>query len=293
MDSWAESINSLTGNSDVYYVDPVNGDDSEDGSTPDRAFATLQAGIDACTDSQGDFVVRMPGTENPTAAINFNKEGITVVASSYGCAPTEGAEAGFATYPAAGYTSGPMGIISKPCSIIGLEFVTRNTSSGSNDDGSDSGAALCFIGEGGAELGGFSLIKNCRFVDWYGNDYGIEFAAGTYNVIDGCTFEGFGAGVIFRGTSSNNPDSNRIVNCWFKDCTNGIEHKNGACTAHNFLYYNNFFVDYTAAVDTSNQASDGLIAGNWYETAAGATYDVAVAAAQGNGINFAGNNYSE
>lgn len=291
LNSWADAINTLLGDSEVYYVDPVNGSDLNDGSTPDLAFATLQAGIDACTDSRGDFVVRMPGTENPTAAINFNKEGITVVASNYGGAPAEKSEAGFATYPDASYTSGPMGIISKPCTIMGLEFVTRNTSSGTSDDGSDSGGALCFIGEGGGEAGSFSYIKDCRFVDWYGNDWGIDCIAGSYNTIEGCTFEGFTAGINFQGSTSNNPESFRVVGNWFKDCTYGIEHTSG--TPHNFLYADNYFVD-SKGLNSNAANADGLVAGNWFETATdAATYDDTVATLQGQNINFCGNHYSE
>jgi hypothetical protein len=72
---------------------------------------------------------------------------------------------------------------------------------------------------------------------------------------------------------------------------NGIEHIGG--TPHNFSYHENRFIDYTAAIDFNGLAADGLVSGNWYETAAGATYDLAVAALQALGIQFAGNRYSE
>ena len=42
---------------DVYYVDPTNGDDTYDGLTADRAFATVQAAYDATTTDQDDFIV--------------------------------------------------------------------------------------------------------------------------------------------------------------------------------------------------------------------------------------------
>lgn len=291
IDSFGIGVLSVTGT--VYYVDPVSGSDTtNNGQSPDEAFATLQHAIDQCVDDRGDVIIRMQGTENPTTAILFNKAGITVIADTYGQNPWQPEK--YSTYPDASYTTGPMGIISAPCAIIGLEFVTRNTSGGTYpDDPTDSGAALVFSGHAGGDAGGFSLIKHCRFVDWWGNPWGIEFAAGAYNRIEQCVFEGFNAGAYFRITSARNPDHNHIVECHFVDCTNGIEHRTGV-TPHNFLYKENTFIDYTDAIDFNNQAADGLVASNWYETATdAATYDITVAAAQVLGINFSGNHYSE
>jgi hypothetical protein len=287
-----KDIVGLESDARVFCVDPDNGDDTNTGDRREQAFATMQAAIDACVDSRGDRIIRYPGTENITAPILCNKEGITIEASSYGAAPANGAEAGFSTYPAASYDSGPTVIISKPCTILGLEFVTRNVTSAYDDTGVDSGAVIVFIGEGGGETGGFSLIKHCRFVDWWGNDWGIEFAAGAYNTVEDCVFESFTAGILFRGTASNNPESNIVQRNIFKDCTYGIEHKAGA-TCHNYLYFDNKFID-SKGVDFNAQASDGLVAGNWYETATdAATYDETVGTAQGDGVNFSGNHYSE
>jgi hypothetical protein len=278
------------GDATVWYVDPTSGNNNNSGLYSDEAFANLQNAIDAAT--AGDVVIRMPGTENPTAAITVDKTGLTIMAAVSGIAPYSGSEATFSTYPAASYTTGPTVIVENPCAIIGLEFVTRNTTSGYTDDGSDSGAALVFVGEGGSTNGGFSLIQDCRFVDWWGNDWGIEFGAGAYNVVTGCYFEGYAAGILMRGTASNNPESNIVQGNVFKDCTYGIEHKAGG-TPHHFSYHQNRFID-SKGVDFNDQAADGLVSGNWYETATNAaTYDITVAAAQAHGVNFSGNNYSE
>jgi hypothetical protein len=277
----------------VFGVDPDNGDDDNPG-TLNEPFATLQTGIDACTSGKGDVIVRMPGTENPTSVINFNKSGITVVASTFGADPRQQGEAGFSTYPAASYDSGPVGIITKPCSIIGLEFVTRNVTPGYTDAMTTSGAALAIAGHAGGTTGGFNLIAFCRFVDWWGNAYGIEWGAGAYNLVTSCVFEGFDAGAYFRITTARNPDHNHLIDNHFVDCVNGIEHRAGV-SPHNFLYRKNVFIDISGdSIDTTGGLGDGLIAENVYETATdAATYDDTVANLKAAGINFAGNNYSE
>ena len=127
VDSFGIGVLSVTGT--VYYVDPTDGSDTaNNGQSPDSAFATLQHAIDQCTADAGDVIIRMQGTENPTAAILFNKAGITVIADTYGQNPWQPEK--YSTYPAAGYTTGPTGIISAPCAIIGLEFVTRHAGGG-------------------------------------------------------------------------------------------------------------------------------------------------------------------
>lgn len=60
----------------TYYVDAVNGDDNNDGLSPQTAFATIQKGIDTAED--GDTVIVYPAlyTEN----INFLGKNITLTA---------------------------------------------------------------------------------------------------------------------------------------------------------------------------------------------------------------------
>lgn len=276
----------------VFYVDP--GVTSGDGMSPTAAFGTTQEAIDEAVDGRGDRIIRMPGNENPTAVLEFNKEGLIVQAQNYGVNPMQGGEAGFAYWPDAAYTTGPMGIITAPTALLGLEFVTRNVASGYTDAMITSGAALAIAGNGGGEIGGFNLIQSCRFVDWWGNDWGVEFGAGAYNMVRGCVFEGFTGGILMRGTSLRNPDHNILEWNDFVDCVNGIDHYVGGATPHNFRYRFNTFVDYTDAIDTNALAADGLVSANWYETATdAATYDRTIAQMQAQGINFSGNNYSE
>lgn len=269
----------------------VNGD----GKSPDTPFNDLQDAIDASDDNAGDVIVVMRGAYNPTEAINVDCAGLVIRAQNFGVNPLSPEK--FAIYPDASYATGPMFIVSQPCRIEGLEIVTRNVAPGADNDAmTTSGAALAIAGEGGGYAGGFVHLKNCRFVDWWGNAYGVEFGAGAYCLIEDCEFEGFDAGVYFRSTSSNNPAFNTVRNCKFIDCTNGIEHKVGA-TPGNFLYYGNVFIDYTDAIDFNQAgggAGNGLVANNYYETATdAATYDCTVAQAQALGVTFSGNHYSE
>jgi len=284
---------------EVFGVDPGNGSDSYTGKKRNQCFATMQAAIDACTDNQGDLIIRFPGSETVTSSITVDCAGITII-STNALAALRGIGSGgnprepekFSTYPSTSMT-GPTFLVSQPCTIMGIEVVGRNTTSAYIDAATTSGAALALAGHGGGYSGGFCHIKWCRFVDWWGNDYGIEMAAGAYNLIEECTFEGYGAGVYIRGTSTNNPAYNVIQRCKFIDCTNGIEHRTGY-TPGNFVYQENVFVDYTDAIDFNNTAANGSVLGNYYDTATdAATYDVTVGTAQAFGVQFAGNNYSE
>jgi parallel beta-helix repeat protein len=58
----------------VYYVDAVNGDDNNDGLTPQAAFVTIQKGIDSALD--GEVVLVYPGLYQEE--INFMGKSITV-----------------------------------------------------------------------------------------------------------------------------------------------------------------------------------------------------------------------
>lgn len=277
----------------TFYVDPGHGNtsDNNDGTNPNAPLTTIGQAITNAVDGRGDVVLIAPATYNPTAAITVNKSDIMLLGMGMGGNPLQ-PENGVVIYPAASYTTGPMFIVEVPCTIAGLDIITRNTAHTAAP--ATASAGLAIDGEGGAYNGGFIHIHHCRFVDWWGSEYGIWFYAGTYTLIEDCVFEGHdSAGVAFGSSPSNNCDYNIVRDCYFYDCVNGIEHIAGA-TPHNFVYQHNVFVDYTDAIDFNNQAADGLVCDNFYETATdAATYDITVAAAQVHGINFCANHYSE
>ena len=62
----------LNRNAEVFFVDPTNGAANNIG-TRDAPVATMTQAIALCTDDRGDVIVRLPGSETPTAAIEFNR----------------------------------------------------------------------------------------------------------------------------------------------------------------------------------------------------------------------------
>ena len=275
----------------TFYVDPGHllTSDDNDGTDPREPKTTIQSAVTAAVTGRGDVIVLAPGRHAPTAPITLDKAGLTLLAQPYGVNPQQ-PEASTWVYPTAAWATGPVFIITQPCALIGLEVVSRVAAHGPTN--LTTGAHIAIDGDPGGEPGSFNYIKNCRFVDWFGTPYGVFLWGASYNRFEDCQFEGFtGAGLAF-GARVRNPTFNDVVGCTFRNCVNGIEHI-VAATHQDFLFRENFFIDYTAAVDFNNQAANGLLAGNWYETAAGATYDIAVAAAQALGINFCGNRYTE
>ena len=80
----------------VYYVaasgytavDGKGASDSNSGTSPQQPFATVQAGLDACTAGRGDVVSVLPGTYTVTAAITMTKADVTLM-SAYPVGPLE------------------------------------------------------------------------------------------------------------------------------------------------------------------------------------------------------------
>ncbi len=63
-------------NSKVFFVDPVNGDDDNNGLSPKYAFAGIEEALDNCTSGNNDVILFIGGATacNPAAAITWNKE---------------------------------------------------------------------------------------------------------------------------------------------------------------------------------------------------------------------------
>ena len=286
---------SITGKE--FHLDPANNtgsaSDGNEGKV-DAPFLTSQAAINACEDDRGDVIWRHRGYEAVTTPVLFNKAGVSYIAHQYGMNQRQ-AEA-FGVDSTA--TTGPAAIISKTSYIYGINFSTANvTKPGdgrANNAGTNSAAAVYFLGEGGSFNGGFSHLESCRFPDWVGGQHwGIEFGAGASNLIQNCTFEGQTSGIVFGGTSNNNPIDNAIEDCWFQDLTNGIEMLPG--TTQDGLIKGNIFMDISGfAIDLNGTGGGGIIVDNYYEDAVTAVYSENSAANMRTaGWHQAGNHYRD
>jgi len=301
--------NKTTGN--VFFVDPINGDDNNDGTLQERAFATLQTGIDACTANTGCMIIRMRGSEVVTEATLCNKAGITIVACDFGMNnfnPEKFYHTGID--PSTGtpsFDAGPPIIISQPCTIIGLTFIggksTTQTyvagTAGNHYSESVAASPACMaIAGGGSYYGGYNHIKNCKFVGWAVARNGIEQAAGGYNLIEDCWFESLTAGYAPRVNGYGNPAHDVIKNNHFVDCTAGIElfePDTNAVTPSYMTIEKNRFLSCTKALDLNgNSGCTGVIAHNILGGFTKDTFaDVNLAGVQAAGFKVVSNYYEE
>ena len=256
---------------------------------PSDSGFTIQDAIDETVAGKGDIIVMMSGGNTVTQTVAFNKSGITVIAAQRGLQPHVSGEF-FAILADPSFTNGPVATITAPCTIIGIGFASRDTGA------SFFAGAACLIG--GAAAGGFGVhLKDCRFPKWaLDNRIGLALAGGaaiSETLIEGCTFEGVGAdfdaGIYVQGAVQNII----IRNNYFRQCTAAIQYGAfaGGGGPHAFIHGNH--VEDGLLLDSQGNTADGLVADNWLETAAGSSYDASVATLQGQGIQFAGNHYSE
>lgn len=261
----------------VFVVDPA-----------DSGF-TLQDAIDAAVAGNGDVILRLPGAETVTQAVNFNKAGIRVIAVGPTLNPLAQGEE-HSILADEGYTDGPAGIITQRCTIEGLGFVSRDTGATFF-----AGAALLI---GGAAAGAFGVhLKHCRFPKWgLANRIGLAIAGGAAVsdcLVEECGFEGVGAnfdsGIYVQGSVENlELRRNR-----FRQCAYAIEHGAFAGGGPHCFYLDNLCED-AKLLKAGGNAATGLVAGNWLETATdSASYDDTVDALKALGLNFAGNHYAE
>lgn len=280
---------------EVYWVDPVNGASGNNGKKAAEAFATLQAGIDACTADNGDIVVVLPGNHSVTSTVTFDKSGITVMASHLGIVAEEGGEK-FTVNAAASLDSAPVAIITAPCRIIGLGFAGRDTTQES---------LLIDCEEAGGYSGGFISLENCRFSCWYGAmDAGLRMIGGAVNKVIGCSFDGifggFGTAAIIleNDTGGFTPAYTEVKGCVFQGVGSGkhaISH-DASSTPYGFFYGHNrllpgFLGNYGKFLDNNDVASTGLCADNWLAPLANqaAAFENLTNAT----IGFADNHYEE
>lgn len=249
--------------------------------------ATMQQGIDAATAGNGDVILHLPGGEEVSTPVLFNKSHLRVMAVGPTLNPVVSGEF-HGIFAASSLTDEPAAIISAACTIEGIGFVSRDTGSTFF-----SGAALLIGGTADANPFGVQL-KGCRFPKWaLDNRIGLAIEGSSDCLIEECIFEGVGAafdsGIYVQGAIAN-----LIVRRnYFRQCTYAITHGAFSGTELHAFYHENLLID-SKMLDSGGFSTSGLIAGNWMETATNATsYDATVATLKGQGLNFAGNHYSE
>lgn len=277
------------GDGKVFYVDPGNGSASNTGTAPDDAFSTLQAGIDACVSGRGDLIYRLPGGEEVSQTVAFNKEGIYVKAVTYGANPFAMGEL-FSTYSASGFTDGPAATLTARCTIEGLGFVSRDTGSLFF-----SGAALLIGGEADASPFGVHLL-NCRFPKWnLSNRIGVAVEGSSDCIIEGCDFEGvgsdFASGIYVQGATQNIS----ILGNHFRDCTYAILFGAFAGGGPHCLIGHNVCEDSKLlSAGVASEANPGLVYDNWLEGATDSgSYNDTVDNLNTGGLVFSDQHYAE
>jgi len=279
----------LTGN--IFFVDPSSGTAANDGLSPDKGFPTMQAGIDACANNNGDVIVRMRGGEAVTTTVDFNKAGVTVIPQMYG-GPMAAMGEYFSTYSTT-IVDEPVAIVTADgVTIAGIAFVGA-------DAGSQyfSGAALLLRASlaGTATAAPYGVrIVNCRFPKWnLDNRIGIGIDGASECTIEGCDFEGVGAdfdsGIYVQGATQNL----NIIGNHFRDCTYGILY--GTMTSGagpHAIIKSNVFED--SKILSAGSAAPTHVCDNWSELAVGvASFSANYATLAGYGIYCSDNHYLE
>lgn len=232
------------------------------------------------------MIVRLPGGEEVTETITFNKSGITIIPGVYGANRYAMGEL-FSTYAAASFVDGPVATITSRCTIGGLGFASRDTGALFYD-----GAAMLIGGQADATPFGVNIV-NCRFPKWgLDNRIGIAIEGGSDILIEGCDFEGVGAdfdsGVYVQGASQNIS----ILNNHFRDCTYAVVFGAFAGGGPECMIGHN--VCEGSKLLSAPSAATGLVFDNWLMTATDSgSYNTTVNALNALGLQFSDNHYAE
>ena len=288
-----------------FYVNPAAGsaDDTggpwpilQEAGVAFEGITGLQAAIDASVADRGDVIHVRRGYWQPTATINFNKQGLTVIGQVWGMNDAQRGE--YCTIDSS-HTDGPAARITKGTHIYGLGFA------GAQASGDDVTAACIVDGNAAATDGYGTWLRGCRFVNWDRNavNYGL-FLRGPAGVrVDDCAFSGGATNALVGGiaigmslAAGGRPATgNEIRDCTFQYCTYAIEQlSQGGNLMRNTLIRHNFVIDGGKFLNhNAISGNDGvLVADNYFSTAVGAsTFDEALATLETDGIIFSGNHY--
>lgn len=275
------------GDGKVFWRDASGGSDSNSGLTPTEAKATMAAAHALCVSGRGDTILCLPGGEEVTSTLVFNKANVRVIAVHAANRLARGEYVSM--YAGASFTDGPVAqVTAGGVAFEGIGFVSRDTGATFYD-----GAALLLGGLATAAPFGTHIL-NCRFPKWnLSNRIGIAIEGGSDILIEECSFEGvgsdFASGIYVQGAVQNL----EVRGCRFRDCTNAITHGAFAGGGPHCIYIDNVVEDGKMLNSGSNTAT-GLITTNHLELAVGtASFDVNYAALAALGLYCSGNYYAE
>jgi hypothetical protein len=201
----------------TYYVDAVNGDDDNDGLTPQGAFASIQVGIDAAAD--GDSVIVDDGTYVGQSNTNLDFAGRAITLRSrngpqFTIIDCQNDGRGF--YFHSGEDAN---------SVLDGFTITRGLVSGPWSEGR--GGGICCVGSG-------PTIKNCVITRNSASHRGGGIFSGDESnaMISQCTIsENSGGGVFFGNSGTVVNINSTITHCIIaRNSGSGI-------TCYNSLYY--------------------------------------------------------
>ncbi len=248
--------------------------------------AQMEAAITAAVAGNGDVILLPRGGITVTSTIAMNKSGVRLIAVDDGLNPLVRGEFNGLLADGA-FTDGPVMQVTQPCSLEGIGFVSRDT------------GALFFAGAalllgGNADANPFGVhVKGCRFPKWgLDNRIGVAVEGSSDCLIEDCSFEGVGSaldiGIYVQGACQNLT----IRNNHFRQCTAAIQYGAFAGGGPHAIIERNIVED-GLLLDSQGNTAPSFVIDNFSELAAGSTYDAVVGTLQGQGIQFAGNHYTE
>ena len=284
----------------VFYVDPVNGLNTNNGRTPATAFQTTAYALTQCVADNSDVIIRMPGPEwiddnvPGAAAIAMNVAGVSLIGVNAYQPDKPEAFAYYGRYGAGGWGAGtalgPVFEVTAPCAIIGIMAVCDAAYALLPHNGS----AIQLNGQVGAFEGSYNYIAKCRFVNWGVSGVGIDIYGASYNWIEDCVFEGLVTAGIYIDAQVHNSTYNVLRKNLFRSGGSGITLRAG--THNNDIIENFFDRDLVAASGIIGTANAGA---NCFNNkfalseagGVGGAYDAVLAARQAAGFYCAGNWY--
>jgi hypothetical protein len=228
----------LLGTGSVWYVDPNSGDDANPGDAPDSAFATLQKALDSTTGTtassggfaggNADVIIRMPGQETVTAAIDADVAPNTTIIASTAGQQLFGDRLNAYTAAAATYTTGPvLRVYFRNVSLYGLAFGGRASTASDAQVSTvlyEADSAVTAVQTGGG--GQFFTVAGCLFRDASSSaaPYALFLhGAGPCTIYKNqfgyATTALSGQGIALGGSSSNNCTDVRIKDNLFINLT--------------------------------------------------------------------------